>query len=264
MKTKKLFTSLAAAVMLSTSLAGGAAAFGQTVHAADTTQTVNTNSDSKKSTIGIKYRSVSATINDDKPILIAVEEDGKTAKNVNSDFTKGQTIQVFYAENFTQVSSDGSESKQSTAYYIGTQTIDGKKEMIFIPDTYVTPQATVPSKADWAKQLESDTQAIQDAYKNRDLEYIVVTAKSKKGAKIYYAYKKTAKSKKVYFKASHKKIKHGKNYKSSMIVKKGKTRYVYIGKKRYVKQSALKVVDAKYAPVNLPDDLKNLVVENNN
>lgn len=47
-----------------------------------------------------------------------------------------------------------------------------------------------------------------------------------------------------------------------MIVKNGKTRYVYIGKKRYVKQSAMKITSAKYAPVQLSDDLKNLIVEN--
>ena len=47
-----------------------------------------------------------------------------------------------------------------------------------------------------------------------------------------------------------------------MIVKNGKNRYVYIGKKRYVKQSAMKIVSAKYTPLNLPDDLKNLIVEN--
>ena len=94
------------------------------------------------------------------------------------------------------------------------------------------------------------------------MQYITVTPKSKKGAKIYYAYKKSKKSKKITFAASKKTIKYGKKYKSSMIVKNGKTRYVYIGKKRYVKQSALKIVSAKYAPLNLPDDLKNLIVEN--
>ncbi|NRN73273.1 hypothetical protein IMAU80627_01819 [Lactobacillus helveticus] len=123
--------------------------------------------------------------------------------------------------------------------------------MIFIPVGAVTATA-VPSQADWVKQ----------AYQNRDLKYIVVTPKSKKGAKIYYAYKKTRKSKKVYFKATKKKIKKGKKYKSSMIVKHGKTRYVYIGKKRYVKSSALKMVSAKYAPVKLSDDLNSLIVEN--
>lgn len=87
----------------------------------------------------------------------------------------------------------------------------------------------------------------------------MLTPKSKKGAKIYYAYKKTRKSKKVYFKATKKKIKKGKKYKSSMIVKHGKTRYVYIGKKRYVKS---RMVSAKYAPVKLSDDLKSLIVEN--
>ena len=103
---------------------------------------------------------------------------------------------------------------------------------------------------------------IQDAYNNRALKYIVVSPKSKKGAKIYYAYKKSAKAKKVYFKATKKKIKYGKKYKSSMIVKNGKSRYAYIGKKRYLKTSTIKVVSAKYAPVQLSDDLKNLIVQN--
>lgn len=112
------------------------------------------------------------------------------------------------------------------------------------------------------KQAQSDQKAIQDAYNNRALKYIVVSPKSKKGAKIYYAYKKSAKAKKVYFKATKKKIKYGKKYKSSMIVKNGKSRYAYIGKKRYLKTSTIKVVSAKYAPVQLSDDLKNLIVQN--
>src|SRR5699024_5396883 len=142
------------------------------------------------------------------------------------------------------------------------QTVDGQSAMIFIPASEVTASTKVPTQDEWVKQAESDAKAIQDAYNNRDLKYIVVTPKSKKGAKIYYAYKKTKKSKKIYFKASKKKIKKGKKFKSSMIVKHGKTRYVYIGKKRYVKQSAVKLVSAKYAPVKLSDDLKSLIVEN--
>lgn len=47
-----------------------------------------------------------------------------------------------------------------------------------------------------------------------------------------------------------------------MIVKNGKSRYAYIGKKRYLKTSTIKVVSVKYAPVQLSDDLKNLIVQN--
>lgn len=251
MKTKKLFTSIAAAVMLSTSLAGSGAVLSQIAHAANTTQTTTKNSNDKKGTVSVKRRSVTVTINSDKPTLLAVGEDGKSVKEVASTYTKGQTIQVYYSVGFT-ATAQGSEGQQLPAYYVENKAIDGKETMIFIPAGAVTAATAVPSQADWVKQ----------AYQNRDLKYIVVTPKSKKGAKIYYAYKKTRKSKKVYFKATKKKIKKGKKYKSSMIVKHGKTRYVYIGKKRYVKSSALKMVSAKYAPVKLSDDLKSLIVEN--
>lgn len=246
MKTKKLFTSIAAAVMLSTSLAGSGAVLSQAAHAANTTQTTTKNSNDKKGTVSVKRRSVTVTINSDKPTLLAVGEDGKSVKPVASTYTKGQTIQVYYSVAFT-ATAQGSEGQQLPAYYVENKAIGGKESMIFIPAGAVTAATAVPS---------------QEAYQNRDLKYIVVTPKSKKGAKIYYAYKKTRKSKKVYFKATKKKIKKGKKYKSSMIVKHGKTRYVYIGKKRYVKSSALKVVSAKYAPVKLSDDLKSLIVEN--
>ncbi|AJY61210.1 MAG: hypothetical protein ACTHV0_08220 [Lactobacillus helveticus] len=261
MKTKKLFTSIAAAVMLSTSLAGSGAVLSQTAHAANTTQTTTKNSNDKKGTVSVKRRSVTVTINSDKPTLLAVGEDGKSVKPVASTYTKGQTIQVYYSVAFT-ATAQGSEGHQLPAYYVENKEIDGKESMIFIPAGAVTAATAVPSQADWVKQAESDAKAIQEAYQNRDLKYIVVTPKSKKGAKIYYAYKKTRKSKKVYFKATKKKIKKGKKYKSSMIVKHGKTRYVYIGKKRYVKLSALKMVSAKYAPVKLSDDLKSLIIEN--
>lgn len=252
MKTKKLFTSIAAAVMLSTSLAGSGAVLSQTAQAANTTQTTTKNSNDKKGTVSVKLRSVTVTVNSDKPTLLAVGEDGKSVKPVASTYAKGQTIKVYYSVVFT-ATAQGSEVQQLPAYYIENKAVDGKESMIFIPASAVTATTAVPSL---------DDKAIQEAYQNRDLKYIVVTPKSKKGAKIYYAYKKTRKSKKVYFKATKKKIKKGKKYKSSMIVKHGKTRYVYIGKKRYVKLSALKIVSAKYTPLKLSDDLKNLIVEN--
>ena len=250
MKTKKLFTSLAAAVMLSTSLAGSGAVLSQTAHAADTTQTASTNSQAKKGTISVKRRSIDVTINSDKPALLALNSDGKTLKKIASSYTKGQTIQVYYSLDIT---SNG-QNNNSAVYYIQNMTVDGKDTPVFIPASEVTASTKIPTQDEWAKQAESDAKAI--------LKYIVVTPKSKKGAKIYYAYKKTKKSKKIYFKASKKKIKKGKKFKSSMIVKHGKTRYVYIGKKRYVKQSAVKLVSAKYAPVKLSDELKNLLEEN--
>lgn len=196
MKTKKLFTSIAAAVMLSTSLAGSGAVLSQTAHAANTTQTTTKNSNDKKGTVSVKRRSVTVTINSDKPTLLAVGEDGKSVKPVASTYTKGQTIQVYYSVAFT-ATAQGSEGQQLPAYYVENKAIDGKESMIFIPVGAVTAATAVPSQADWVKQ----------AYQNRDLKYIVVTPKSKKGAKIYYAYKKTRKSKKVYFKATKKKIK---------------------------------------------------------
>lgn len=249
MKTKKLFTSLAAAVMLSAGLAGTGMAMGQPVHAAGTTQSSNT----KTGTVNVKYRTVSATVNSDNPkLVVVVAKDQTNTDQIDSNYTKGQTINVLWSTEAKQ------GDKTVTLYYIENRTINGKDSLVFIPSTDVTTSGNVPTKSAFVEQANND---IQDAYK-RSLQYITVTPKSKKGAKIYYAYKKSKKSKKITFAASKKTIKYGKKYKSSKIVKNGKTRYVYIGKKRYVKQSALKIVSAKYAPLNLPDDLKNLIVEN--
>ena len=248
MKTKKLFTSLAAAVMLSAGLAGTGMAMGQPVHAAGTTQSSNT----KTGNVSVKHRTVSAIVNSDNPKLVVVAKDQTNTDQIDSNYTKGQTINVLWSTEAKQ------GDKTVTLYYIENRTINGKDSLVFIPSTDVTTSGNVPTKSAFVEQANND---IQDAYK-RSLQYITVTPKSKKGAKIYYAYKKSKKSKKITFAASKKTIKYGKKYKSSMIVKNGKTRYVYIGKKRYVKQSALKIVSAKYAPLNLPDDLKNLIVEN--
>ena len=252
MKTKKLFTSLAAAVMLSAGLAGTGMAMGQPVHAAGTTQSSNT----KTGTVNVKRRTVSATVNSDNPKLFVVAKDQTNTDQIDSNYTKGQTINVLWSIEAKQ------GDKTVTLYYIENRTINGKDSLVFIPSTDVTTSGNVPTESAFVEQANNDVKAIQDAYNKRSLQYITVTPKSKKGAKIYYAYKKSKKSKKITFAASKKTIKYGKKYKSSMIVKKGKTRYVYIGKKRYVKQSALKIVSAKYAPLNLPDDLKNLIVEN--
>ena len=251
MKTKKLFTSLAAAVMLSAGLAGTGMAMGQPVHAAGTTQSSNT----KTGNVSVKHRTVSAIVNSDNPKLVVVAKDQTNTDQIDSNYTKGQTINVLWSTEAKQ------GDKTVTLYYIENRTINGKDSLVFIPSTDVTTSGNVPTKSAFDEQANNDVKAIQDAYK-RSLQYITVTPKSKKGAKIYYAYKKSKKSKKITFAASKKTIKYGKKYKSSLIVKTGKTRYVYIGKKRYVKQSALKIVSAKYAPLNLPDDLKNLIVEN--
>ncbi|NRN98497.1 hypothetical protein IMAU80756_01743 [Lactobacillus helveticus] len=172
MKTKKLFTSIAAAVMLSTSLAGSGAVLSQTAHAANTTQTTTKNSNDKKGTVSVKRRSVTVTINSDKPTLLAVGEDGKSVKPVASTYTKGQTIQVYYSVAFT-ATAQGSEGQQLPAYYVENKAIDGKETMIFIPAGAVTAATAVPSQADWVKQAESDAKAIQEAYQNRNLKYIV-------------------------------------------------------------------------------------------
>ena len=252
MKTKKLFTSLAAAVMLSAGLAGTGMAMGQPVHAAGTTQSSNT----KTGTVSVKYRTVSATVNSDNPkLVVVVAKDQTNTDQIDSNYTKGQTINVLWSTEAKQ------GDKTVTLYYIENRTINGKDSFVFIPSTDVTTSGNVPTESAFVEQANNDVKAIQDAYK-RSLQYITVTPKSKKGAKIYYAYKKSKKSKKITFAASKKTIKYGKKYKSSKIVKNGKTRYVYIGKKRYVKLSALKIVSVKHAPLNLPDDLKNLIVEN--
>ena len=252
MKTKKLFTSLAAAVMLSAGLAGTGMAMGQPVHAAGTTQSSNT----KTGNVSVKHRTVSAIVNSDNPkLVVVVAKDQANTAQIDSNYTKGQTINVLWSTEAKQ------GDKTVTLYYIENRTINGKDSFVFIPSTDVTTSGNVPTESAFVEQANNDVKAIQDAYK-RSLQYITVTPKSKKGAKIYYAYKKSKKSKKITFAASKKTIKYGKKYKSSMIVKNGKTRYVYIGKKRYVKKSALKIVSVKHAPLNLPDDLKNLIVEN--
>ena len=251
MKTKKLFTSLAAAVMLSAGLAGTGMAMGQPVHAAGTTQSSNT----KTGNVSVKHRTVSAIVNSDNPKLVVVAKDQTNTDQIDSNYTKGQTINVLWSTEAKQ------GDKTVTLYYIENRTINGKDSFVFIPSTDVTTSSNVPTESAFVEQANNDVKAIQDAYNKGSLQ-ITVTPKSKKGAKIYYAYKKSKKSKKITFAASKKTIKYGKKYKSSMIVKNGKTRYVYIGKKRYVKQSALKIVSVKHAPLNLPDDLKNLIVEN--
>ena len=253
MKTKKLFTSLAAAVMLSAGLAGSGVIASQPVHAA-TTQSSN----AKKGTISIRRRTVSATVKNNNPKLITFAEVNGQQKStvIDSNYTAGQTINVLWSTTAKQ------GNNTITLYYIESRTLNGQDSLVFIPSTEVTTSAAVPTQEAFAQQAQNDVKAIQDAYNNRSLKYIVVTPKSKKGAKIYYAYKKTRKSKKIYFAASKKKIKHGTKFKSSMIVKHGKTRYVYIGKKRYVRSSAVKIVSAKYAPLKLSADLKSLIVEN--
>lgn len=255
MKTKNLLTSLATAVMLSASLMGSATAIStQTAYAADTA------SSSKKGTISLKQRSTSATVNRNKPKLYAADENGNSLKPIDSDYVKGQTIQVRFS---IEGSKQNSSQNQSTKlYYVDNRTVDGKKQMLFILSSDVTPLGAVPTYNEYQKQAENDAKAVQEAYSNRSFKYLVITPKSKKGARIYYAYKKSKKAKKIYFEATKKKIKKGKKYKTSMIIKHGKTKYAYIGKKRYVKYSAMKIVSAKYNNVKLPDDLKNLVIEN--
>lgn len=171
MKTKNLFTSLAAAVMLSAGLAGAGVSAAEPVHAA-TTQT-----SSKKGTISIKRRSVSATVNNANPKLYAVNQDGKIVKSMDSNYTKGQTIQLYFSNEAKN------DQGSVTFYYVDSQTVDGQQCAIYVVSTDVTPSATVPSQADWSKQAQSDKKAIQDAYNNRALKYIVVSPKSKKGAK---------------------------------------------------------------------------------
>lgn len=158
MKTKKLFTSLAAAVMLSAGLAGsGVAMTAEPVHAA-TAQTA------KKGTVSLKRRSVKATINVDKPKIYVVSQDGKSIKSQDSTYTKGQVVPVYWSTEAT--SSNGQSSNSLTLYYVENKTIDGKDCMIFLSAADVTT---------------ADTEAVQAAYKNRELKYIVVTPKSKKG-----------------------------------------------------------------------------------
>lgn len=259
MKTKNLFTSLAAAVMLSAGLAGAGVSAAEPVHAA------TTQSSSQKG-IGLNFRSVSATVNSDKPVLLALKSDNKSFEKADSTYTKGQAVNVYYSVDVTATSPSG--QKQSITLYcikVGNQTENDAS--LFIPSTEVTTSAKVPTREDWLKQRENDVNTVQDAVNNRGYKYIMVTPKSKKGAKIYGAYAYSAKNKKkskIFFKATKKKIKFGKKIKAvgkKPIVKYGKVKYIYVGKKRYLKVSDVKLT-AKLNPLNLPDDLKNLIVQN--
>ena len=258
MKTKNLFTSLAAAVMLSAGLAGAGVSAAEPVHAA-TTQT--------QKGIGLQFRSVSATVNSDKPVLLTLKSDNQSFEKTDSTYTKGQAVNVYYSVDVTVTSPSG--QKQSITLYcikIGSQT----EAPVFISSTEVTTSAKIPTREDWMKQRENDVKTVQDAFNKVTTKYIVITPKSKKGAKIYYAYKKSAKAKKVYFKTTKKKIKYGKKLKAvspsekvyQPIVKVGKKKYVYIGKKRYLNWSNVKIVSAKYTSLQLSDELKDMLVEN--
>lgn len=93
MKTKKLFTSLAAAVMLSAGLAGTGMAMGQPVHAAGTTQSSNT----KTGTISVKHRTVSATVNSDNPKLVVVAKDQTNTDQIDSNILRVKPL-MFYGQ----------------------------------------------------------------------------------------------------------------------------------------------------------------------
>lgn len=93
---------------------------------------------------------------------------------MDSNYTKGQTIQLYFSNEAKN------DQGSVTFYYVDSQTVDGQQCAIYVVSTDVTPSATVPSQADWYKQAQSDQKAIQDAYNNRALKYIVVSPKSKK------------------------------------------------------------------------------------
>lgn len=251
MNKKNLVSSLAG-VMLFAGLLGAGANM-QTAHAA-TTQNQGTS-------ISIKRRSVNVTVNSDKPQLIAYDPaTGKFVKTIDSTYTKGSTLPVYFTISATETVNG--QAQNLNLYFINNQNVDGKDCMIFIQSTDVTTATTVPSYEDYQKTAQNDAKAIQDAYKNRTIKSFKVTPKSKKGATIYNAYRKSKKSKKIIFKASKKKIKYGKKYKALAVGKYGKTRYVYIGKKRYLKLNSVKMTNIKLSDLNLPDDLKNLIVNN--
>lgn len=251
MKKKNFVTSLAG-VMLFAGLLGTGANM-QTAHAA-TTQNQGTS-------ISIKRRSVNVTVNSDKPQLIAYDPATcKFVKTIDSTYTKGQNLPVYF--NISATETVNGQAQNFNLYFVNNQTVDGKDCMIFIQSTDVTTATAVPSYEDYQKTAQSDAKAIQDAYKNRTIESFKVTPKSKKGSKIYYAYRKSRKSKKIIFKASKKSIKYGNKYKALSVGKFGKTRYVYIGKKRYLKLNSVKMTDVKLSDLNLPSDIKNLIVNN--
>ena len=152
MNTRKLITSMAAAVMLSTGLAGvGTAMTNQPAQAA--TQS--------GSSISIRRRSVTATVNSDKPQLIAYDPStNKFVKALDSTYVKGQTIPVYYA--ITATSTANGTSQNVTFYFLENRTVDGKSCMILIPSTSVTPASTVPTAEEFQKTAENDAKTIQD------------------------------------------------------------------------------------------------------
>lgn len=253
MNTKRLVTLLTATIMLSTGVAN-ASVVRYPVKAATQSTTIN-----------IKRRSVVATVNTDKPQLVAFDPSTqKMVKEIDSSYVKGQTVPVYFSTSATATVNGSNQS--INLYYLENRTVDGKDCMIFIPSTAVTTASAVPSYEEYQKNAENDKNTVQNAYQeayaNRKWKSFSITPKSKKGAKVYYAYRKSAKSKKIVFKASKLKIKYGKKYKAKNTYKNGKTLYVYIGKKRYIKSANVKPVDIKYEPLNLPDNVKDLIANN--
>lgn len=249
---KNLITLLSAGLMLVSGV--GVAAPAATAHAATT--------NNSGSTLRIKRRSVNAVIKDDKPKLIACDAStGKFVKQIDSNYAKGQAIPVYFSIVATAQNGSG-QNENVNLYFVNTQTIDGKNCMVFVPDSSVTVASAVPTYDQYSKQAQDDATAIQNAFKNRKITSFSVTPKSKKGSKIYYAYRTGKKSKKFVFKASKKKIKKGKTFKARGVVKNGKSRYVYIGKMNYLKWKSVKITNVKYSALDLPDDVKNLIVEN--
>lgn len=249
---KNLITLLSAGLML---VSGASVATSvATAHAATTSNS--------GSTLRIKRRSVNAVIKDDKPKLIACDAStGKFVKQIDSAYTKGQAIPVYFSIAATAQNGSG-QNENVNLYFVSTQTIDGKNCMVFVPDSSVTVASAVPTYDQYTKQAQDDATVIQNAFKNRKITSFSVTPKSKKGSKIYYVYRTGKKSKKFVFKASKKKIKKGKTFKARGVVKNGKSRYVYIGKMKYLKWNSVKITNVKYSALDLPDDVKNLIVEN--
>mgnify|MGYP000467719333 CR=1 FL=1 len=80
--------------MLSAGLAGTGMAMGQPVHAAGTTQSSNT----KTGNVSVKHRTVFSyckiVIN---PKLVVVAKDQANPDQIDSNYTKGQTINVLWS-----------------------------------------------------------------------------------------------------------------------------------------------------------------------
>ncbi|MBD5429597.1 hypothetical protein [Lactobacillus sp.] len=233
-KLIKVVTTLSAGVLLSVG-------FGMTstlhpVQAASSQQTTN---DSTLAT--------NVVVKNAKPTLYGFTS-GKDAKAVSftSNYTAGQTIKVLFKLDLNY-NKDGQDTKLP-AYYVENETKDGVSYMKFILASDVEGTPNVPDYAQYKINLEAkQKEEAAEFQKTHKVKYMSLQKNSKKTIYYYTGYRKSAKSKKVYFKATKSKVKAN-TIKVDYTVKSGKTTYGHrYGKSnQWVKMSQYKITKVTY------------------